>query len=178
MSELVSTPATKKAGSFASLLESFTGPARTNNRMWDDTALLDDVATISYEQALRSHRRVPPVEALPEEKSLTGTAPTASQAFLVTKGKKRKSASITIRLTESEEAQLHERAAAAQLSVSAYLRSCIFEAEALRTQVKEALAQMQAPPPVSTSAAHVDRPPRNWHARFLSRFSHRLKADT
>jgi hypothetical protein len=176
MSESGSTPAFKSAGSFASLLESFTGPVKKPNEMWDDTALLDDVATISYEQALRSHRRVPPVEALLEDESPPVTAPTASQALPVARGNKRKSASITIRLTEAEEAQLHERAAAAQLSVSAYLRSCIFEAEALRTQVKQALAQMQAPPPISTSAAQADEPPRKWHARFLSRFSHHSKA--
>ena len=36
------------------------------NGMWDDSAMLDDIATISYEQALRSHRRVPPVAALCE----------------------------------------------------------------------------------------------------------------
>ena len=56
----------------------------------------------------------------------------------------RKTASITLRLTAAEQAQLHDRAAAANLSVSAYIRSCIFEAESLRTQVKEALTQMRA----------------------------------
>jgi hypothetical protein len=178
MSDLSSLPAPRETGTFANFLESLTAPAKKPDGMWDDTALLDDVATISYEEALRSHRRVPPVEALPEDESLSATAPTASQTPPVAKGKKRKTASITIRLTEAEEAQLHERAAAAQLSVSAYLRSCIFEAEALRAQVKQALARMQAPPPISTSAAHVDKPPRNWHARFLSRFSHRSKADS
>ena len=39
-------------------------PARQkSDETWDDSALADDVATISYEQALRSHRRVPPAEA-------------------------------------------------------------------------------------------------------------------
>ncbi len=173
MSELVSTPATKSARSFASLLESLTGPARKASGTWDDSALLDDVATISYEQALRSHRRVPPVEALLEDESLPVAAPTASQALPVAPGKKRKTASITIRLTGAEEAQLHERAAAAQLSVSAYLRSCIFEAESLRAQVKEALSQMKVTAALSPRVS--DEPQSNsmsgWLARLLPRWS-------
>ena len=175
MSESVSTPATKGAGSFASLLEAFTGPAKKTNGMWDDSAMLDDVATISYEQALRSHRRVAAAEALPAAEPIPGAAPRAPQGSPLAPVKKRKTASITIRVTETEETQLHERAAAAQLSVSAYLRSCIFEAEELRTKVKEALARMQVPP---LTAAQPDQPPRNWHERFLSRFSHRAKAES
>jgi hypothetical protein len=62
-----------------------------------------------------------------------------------------KRASITIRLSRSESAQLHQRAAEAGLTVSAYLRSCTFEVESLRAQVKETLAQLRSatanPPP-------------------------------
>ncbi len=57
--------------------------------------------------------------------------------------KHRKTASITIRLSNAECAQLHQRAAEAGLTISAYLRSCICEVEALRAQVKEALAQLR-----------------------------------
>ncbi len=171
-------PATKTVGNFASLLESFTSRAKKREGMWDDSALLDDVATISYEQALRSHRRVPAFAVRSADEVQSPFPVTPPQTTHAGKEKKRKTSSITIRLTAEEETQLHERAAAAQLSVSAYLRSCIFEAEALRTQVKQALAQMQAPLPVSTSTAHVDEQPRNWHERFLSRFSHRAKADS
>ena len=46
-----------------------------------------------------------------------------------------KSASITIRLSKAECAQLRRRAAEAGLTVSAYLRSCTFEAESLRAEV-------------------------------------------
>jgi predicted DNA binding CopG/RHH family protein len=80
-----------------------------------------------------------------------------------------KTASITIRLTAEEQAQLHERAAAAQLSVSAYLRSCIFEAEALRIQVREALSQLRAATPndpvepVQSQAQSA----RSWRSRLL-----------
>jgi hypothetical protein len=39
--------------------------------------------------------------------------------------------------------QLHRRAADAGLSVSAYLRSCTFEAESLRAMVKDTLAELR-----------------------------------
>jgi predicted DNA binding CopG/RHH family protein len=48
-------------------------------------------------------------------------------------------ASVTIRLSRAECAQLKQRAAEAGLTLSAYVRSCTFEAEALRAQVKEAI---------------------------------------
>ncbi len=144
MSESVTTPAIKSASSFASLFKSFSGPAKNIDETWDDTALLDDVATISYEQALRSNRRVPPVAALHTSETQSTQVSTTKRQGSAAREKKRKSSSITIRLTEEEEIQLHERAAAAQLSVSAYLRSCIFEAESLRAQVKEALSQIRA----------------------------------
>jgi len=54
-----------------------------------------------------------------------------------------KCSSITIRLSKTECDQLRKRAAEAGLTVSAYLRSCTFEAETLRAQVKEALAELR-----------------------------------
>jgi hypothetical protein len=54
-----------------------------------------------------------------------------------------KSASITIRLSKAECVQLRRRAAEAELTVSAYLRSCTFEAESLRALVKDTLAQLR-----------------------------------
>jgi hypothetical protein len=57
-------------------------------------------------------------------------------------------------MSKAECAQLHRRAAEAGLTVSAYLRSCTFEAESLRAMVKDTLAQLctvttQAKPPQS-----------------------------
>ena len=63
-----------------------------------------------------------------------------------------KSASITIRLSEVESVQLRQRAAEAGLTISAYLRSCTFEAESLRAQVKEALAELRSAPSRSDGA--------------------------
>lgn len=130
------------AGSFASLLASFTGSGRANDS-WDDSALADDVANISYEQALRSLRREPPAESSPARSArVVSSAPVSIPT--PSDHKERKTASITIRLSEAEQVQLRERAGEARLSMSVYLRSCIFEAEKLRAQVKEALFQMQA----------------------------------
>jgi hypothetical protein len=65
-------------------------------------------------------------------------------------GRDLKCASITIRLSEAECAQLRQRAAEAGLTVSAYLRSCTFEAESLRALVRETMAQLRA---ATTAAA-------------------------
>jgi hypothetical protein len=89
-----------------------------------------------------------------------------------------KSASITIRLSHAECAQLRTRAAEAGLTVSAYLRSCTFEAESLRALVKDTMAQLRSVPaqgdnaaatkPASNPAATSTSQPlwRRWRARF------------
>jgi predicted DNA binding CopG/RHH family protein len=69
-----------------------------------------------------------------------------------------KEASVTIRMSKAECAQLHKRAAEAGLTVSAYLRSCTLEAESLREMVKETLAQLRmatnkAKPAISANSA-------------------------
>jgi hypothetical protein len=70
-----------------------------------------------------------------------------------------RSASVTIRLSRAECARLHQRAAEAGLTVSAYLRSCAVEAEALRAQVKQALAELKT---AAETARPVARPRRRW----------------
>jgi hypothetical protein len=55
-----------------------------------------------------------------------------------------RSASVTIRMSKAECARLHRRAAEAGLTVSAYLRSCALEAESLRAEVKQTLAELKA----------------------------------
>ena len=83
-----------------------------------------------------------------------------------------KSASITIRLSKAECAQLRKRAAQAGLTVSAYLRSCTFEAETLRTLVKDALAQLRPATSKRNQAASssVRRSWLGWLLRFLPRW--------
>ncbi len=51
---------------------------------------------------------------------------------------------VSIRLTDWELARLRDRAGESGISVSAYMRSCVLEAETLRTQVKQAMAEMRS----------------------------------
>lgn len=53
-------------------------------------------------------------------------------------------ATVSVRLTDVEFLRLKDRASESGISVSAYMRSCILDADQLRSQVKQALAQMRA----------------------------------
>lgn len=120
-------------------------PANTSN----ESDLGDDVVTLSYESALRSHARYKtpdrgnrePVPATRVDVSLTAQAGRVPQDVL---DHELRTTSVTVRLSKAECASLHQRAAEAGLSVSAYLRSCTMEAEALRAQVKAALAELRS----------------------------------
>ena len=169
MQQTAQAPSTPSTPSFAGLLAALTAPAPKT--AWNNDDLADDVATLSYEHALRAHARYKPSDpfappelsgaeessGVPEESS--STAQTASlwaapgwsedakagstHEISTLLDRNKKCASITIRLSKSECDQLRQRAAQAGLTVSAYLRSCTFEAEALRAQVKEVLAELR-----------------------------------
>ncbi len=187
------------APSFAGLLAALASPAPKT--AWNTDDLADDVATLSYENALRTHARYKPdeprdwgfaqaadlaaaqvkeaskareerepeegrdfdsclsaspaTEPAPPHWSEDAEAKPAHEASAMF-DRNLKCASITIRLSKAECDQLKNRAAAAGLTVSAYLRSCTFEAEALRTQVKEALAEMRAA--ATTREARTEEP--------------------
>lgn len=174
-----------------------------------DDGLEDDIATLSYERALRAHARYrtsglplpqsadlgsigfeetlpalassvsqSPVRlaASPEhaENLQSATDPESHRCRETPFERNLKSASITIRLSKTECAQLHRRAADAGLTVSAYLRSCTFEAESLRAMVKDTLAEVrlaksQSRPPVSEppSASGIRRLVE-WLVRLLT----------
>jgi predicted DNA binding CopG/RHH family protein len=133
-----------------------------------DDGLEDDIATLSYERALRAHGRyrstiqplthvsdLKPVEAddsppaapaaatQPAGGRIADSEPDANRVRSTQFERNLKSASITIRLSRAECAQLHRRAGDAGLTVSAYLRSCTFEAESLRAMVKDTLAELR-----------------------------------
>jgi hypothetical protein len=55
-----------------------------------------------------------------------------------------KQAIVSLRLTDVELLRLKDRASESGISVSAYMRSCILDADQLRAQVKQALAEMRA----------------------------------
>jgi hypothetical protein len=192
--------------SFAGLLAALATPTQKTSATWNDDDLADDVATLSYERALKAHSRYKapePVdfetthaEGIARAKSLvqaelaaraaavafdSSTVPSsipepffypesfetfdqaavqpaprpaakidsqfshqpAASMPVLPLEENLKRASITIRMSKDECAQLHQRAAEAGMTVSAYLRSCTFEAETLRTMVKETLAQLR-----------------------------------
>jgi len=204
------------ANSFAGLLASLTSPKPSAT--WNDEELADDIATLSYESALRAHARyrspdrtdrsltqaapadsqqidsyeLAPVEEAPVGPSASSFAtpraeadnrpsagakahtdfealaapirlrsgqalkscPVTKQSSSAVRDAVRpaptefkrnlKTGSITIRMSREECDQLHRRAAEAGLTVSAYLRSCTFEAESLRALVKDTMAELKA----------------------------------
>jgi Mobilization protein NikA len=167
------------ASTFAGLLAAF---ARSDDKPlppWNDDGLAEDVATISYERALRAHARYRPRElddrsltqapgpkTAPVKTFATGPAIETNEPASVPSGLK--SASITLRMSHAECEQLRRRAAEAGLTVSAYLRSCAFEVESLRAQVKEAVAKMRLnAPPEAAVASNPARP--SWFRRVISR---------
>jgi hypothetical protein len=161
MQQAAQTVAPPTQGGFAGILAALSGPAQKSVPAWNDEGLEEDVATLSYEHALRTHARYRPaagedpprVAELPPlaepvcgtEASRTSANPGSEAARRARESLERnlKRASVTVRLSEEESAQLRKRAGEAGLTVSAYLRSCTFEAEALRAQVKEALAELR-----------------------------------
>lgn len=171
---------------FAGLLASLTTPPP--KPAWDDD-LADDVATLSYESALRTHARYRPVDdaplplrasihspiadsdedsapqprlacpAGPEPAGKTGSR--TVQPTSTPSEQKTKTASITIRMSQAERDQLLRRAAEADMSVSAYLRSCTFEAESLRALVKDTLARLK-----QTNAQQQNLPAQSHRSPF------------
>jgi hypothetical protein len=195
---------------FAGLLATLTSPPPASSSEvdnapgWTSSDLGEDVATLSYERALRTHARYRPAsrgsgrDSLRVDGSRTAVADPGSVAradapnengaadvvnatgalgaagavdvsdaldapgafdaagatvavhaaatsqAATARESDLRSASVTIRLSRAECARLHQRAAEAGLTVSAYLRSCTVEADALRAQVKQALAEFKA----------------------------------
>lgn len=111
----------------------------------------DDTLSLSYEEALKKHARRPLAEEMMRIGELaaaeleTRRVSSATQTFAPTTAPlaNTKAASITLRMSKDESDILRKRAAAAGITISAYIRSCIFEAEELRAQVKNALAEIR-----------------------------------
>ena len=171
---------------FADFLAALASPAPASPKtQWNDIALADDVATLSYESALKTHARYKPAAeplAVPSSAFATEHAtPAPVSSFSIAARESHpseivsgdlKSASITIRMSQVECSKLKQRAAEAGMTISAYMRSCTFEAEALRGQVKEALAQLRAAASANgkKSVAPLEQRKRfDWLSRILPR---------
>lgn len=166
MPQSAESAAAPQPSSFAGLLAALAAPASKPSPRWPDADLAEDVVTLSYERALQAHARFRqvvsdepgPQKAASEEHA---EAPKASPHTALAPGRvqsdNRKCASVTIRLTQPELEQMRARAAEAGMTISAYLRSCMFEVDALRAQVKEAVAQLK---PIGPRRAGL--PERPW----------------
>lgn len=172
-------PTSSSLPSFAGFLAALAQPDRAaTNRAstWSDELLAKDVATLSYEQALRAHARYhgDDLVAEPAEAALSvpvGSAqPEAALSVHSLPVRVLKEASITIRLSREEDAQLRKRAVEAGLTVSAYIRSCTFEAESLRALVKDTLTQFR------TSGPHFQPELPNRRRRWSALFWHGRRA--
>lgn len=161
---------------FAGLLAALAAAKPTKLPEWNEDEPVQDVATLSYERALRTHARYKSgttrakvsdtgavlLNPASQTETRTQTPSRASRKAEADDPVKscsfdRKCASVTIRISRAECEQLHARAAEAGLTISAYLRSCTFEAEALRAQVKEALAELRSAPAGESSPATATR---------------------
>jgi len=170
--------------SFAGFLAALTQPDRAETdrpkppiraHVWNDDLLADDVATLSYEQALRAHARYHADDPGADPEMATtplpaeAAAPQTEAVLRVpsTPGKVLKEASITIRLSRDEGVQLRRLAAEAGLTVSAYIRSCTFEAESLRALVKDTISQLRTPGASLQPEATLQIPRRrHWSSLF------------
>lgn len=127
----------------------------------------EEMPPITYESALRAQSAWIPAVGLDlgvhsdvAGSETSDSAPAALQEPV--SSRPRRSASVTIRLGEEENAQLKQRAAEAGLTISAYLRSCLLEVEALRTQVKQVLAELR----MASEQKPSDELPRSWWQRM------------
>ena len=178
-------PDSSSASSFAGFLAALAQPDRaaadrassqpsTDAHTWNDELLAEDVATLSYEQALRVHARyhaddsvADPMEASPAAPvEAAANQPDVARSAPINPAKVLKESSITIRLSREEDAQLRRRAAEAGLTISAYIRSCTFEAESLRALVKDTLTQFRTAGPRTQQDTNAPNRRRRWSAFF------------
>jgi predicted DNA binding CopG/RHH family protein len=209
MQQPATSPPASGSATFAALLASFAAPPKKRVDGWDYDDPAEDVATLSYERALRAHARykapqpddllptaaisalgslsgdelfsdsfAPPIEAADALPDLAPISVTSDYLEQDASGEQTtvpgipfalernlKCASITIRLSRAESTQLRKRAADAGMTVSAYLRSCTFEAESLRAMVKDALAQLRS----ASSLRPAPSPSQRGWLQFLRR---------
>ena len=150
---------------FAGLLAAIAFPDKALPLESDMDEEDQDVASLSYERALRSHTCFDPMSPAnnPGEGTAANslTSAVAFDRYAVKAGSgpldsakqqetntlpqsSRRCSSVTVRLSAPEREQLHLRAVEAGMTVSAYLRSCAFEVENLRAEVKTALSQLRS----------------------------------
>jgi hypothetical protein len=181
MQESAQSRPSAASANFAGILAALASPPPEDAAVaaeLSESDLGEDVVTLSYDRALRAHARYMPPDRgdrKPEGAPvLENLAPLENRMPRDPLDRDLRTTSVTVRLSKAECASLHERAAEAGLTVSAYLRSCALEAEVLRAQVKEALAGMRsAAMTAKTAPATNERRPIfgwltfGWMARLI-----------
>lgn len=190
MQPLTSAAPAHPSRTFAGLLAGFVAAEKLPPPDQNLDDLDEDVASLSYEQALRTHTRFRPMVPSSEPgwdaaanvtmyasgdiAARTASGPPDAISPGDTKSPHqsgRRCSSITVRLSAEENEQLHLRAAEAKLTVSAYLRSCAFEVESLRAEVKATVAQMRSES--APNDGHGPSAKRPTLLRFFNRLSRR-----
>ena len=122
------------------------------------TATLKEIGSESASEALHARGQYPmpqsastptPAAALPPTRAAKGDArqastPASLEVMRRDSTLEQRHAVVSIRVNDMEFDRLRLRAAESGLSVSAYMRSCVLDAEHLRAQVKQALAEMRS----------------------------------
>lgn len=137
-----------------------------------DELLMDNVQTEPIAAQTSCETLPEPQASQPGELKVTEQLSTA-EAVPFALERNLKCTSITMRLSKAESRQLRARAAEAGMTVSAYLRSCTFEAESLRAMVKDALAQLRSAP-AQASEPVAAQPSPNWLQRIFRMWSFTL----
>lgn len=153
---------------FASVLSAATAPKPDRLPAWSDEAdESDEEPPVTYENALRAQSAWTPAVGLDRSAHSDAIEPETADREVAALHepapvRQRRSASVTVRLSEEENTQLKQRAAEAGLTLSAYLRSCTLEVETLRAEVKQALADLRSTPEEKSSAGE----PHRWWQRM------------
>ncbi len=118
----------------------------------------DTVAIRSTASATNTPNSASAADSAPAQEHQTETRPSrsahADESWERWPGPKRKCVTVSVRLSPADAKMLRRRASESQLSVSDYMRSCVLEADQLRAQVKQALAEMKMRAPESQPASN------------------------
>ena len=109
----------------------------------------EEIASLSYEHVLRGMARASSIaEPVRRDSESSLARPSFSTAVsTVVKISEPRRRRATIRLTAGEDEILRQRAVESGLALSAYVRSCVFEVESLRAQVRQMMAELRAVAP-------------------------------
>lgn len=164
---------------FAGLLATLASPPAESvehsrfplNGIWNAREQTDNAVTLDHESVVRKHPRYQIADRHANQAdSLAGDSSVDAHDL--------GHSGVTIRLSHAECARLRRRASETGLTVSAYLRSCVLEADSLRAQVKVALGELQrvSSRGKSSGKSNLGRPEPQHSSSWLRRLFPRKQA--